>query len=163
MSRFSRTLRENRHVPPTPGWDDSPRDFCGVFGVYAPGQPVAHLTYKGLYALQHRGQESAGMAASDGDTVMVVKDMGLVTNAFDERKLAPLQGHLAIGHVRYSTTGTSSWTNAQPIFRPVGGAGFALGHNGNLTNTDELAAGLAVLPGMLGSGSDVTAELLQQR
>jgi amidophosphoribosyltransferase len=143
--------------------DDKPREACGVFGVYAPGQPVAHLTYKGLYALQHRGQESAGMAASDGDTVMVVKDMGLVTNAFDERKLAPLQGHLAIGHVRYSTTGTSSWTNAQPIFRPVGGAGFALGHNGNLTNTDELAAGIAVLPGMLGSDSDVIAELLQQR
>ena len=112
---------------------------CGVFGVYAPGQAVAHLTYLGLYALQHRGQESAGIAVSDGQTITVSKDMGLVTQVFDERRLAPLDGHLAIGHVRYSTTGSSSWRNAQPVYRSVGDAGFALGHNGNLTNTVELA------------------------
>ena len=104
-----------------------------------PGQPVAHLTYLGLYALQHRGQESAGIAVSDGETITVVKDMGLVTQVFDERRLAPLEGHLAIGHVRYSTTGSSTWRNAQPVYRSVGDAGFALGHNGNLTNTEELA------------------------
>src|SRR5919202_3414321 len=114
---------------------DSPREACGVFGVYAPGRPVAHLTYAGLYALQHRGQESAGMAVSDGDTITVVKDMGLVTHVFDERTLVPLQGDLAMGHVRYSTTGASSWGNAQPIYRSGRGSGFALGHNGNLVNT----------------------------
>ena len=123
-------------------------DACGVFGVYAPGQPVAHLTYLGLYALQHRGQESAGIAVSDGETITVVKDMGLVTQVFDERRLAPLEGHLAIGHVRYSTTGSSTWRNAQPVYRSVGDAGFALGHNGNLTNTDELAERLGMLPGI---------------
>jgi len=122
---------------------------CGVFGVYAPGQEVAHLAYLGLYALQHRGQESAGIAVSDGQTVTVVKDMGLVTQVFDERRLAPLVGHLAIGHNRYSTTGSSTWRNAQPIYRSVGEAGFALGHNGNLTNTAELAVRLGMLPGML--------------
>ena len=122
---------------------------CGVFGVYAPGQDVAHLTYLGLYALQHRGQESAGIAVSDGQTITVSKDMGLVTQVFDERRLAPLDGHLAIGHVRYSTTGSSSWRNAQPVYRSVGDAGFALGHNGNLTNTVELAEQLGMLPGLV--------------
>src|SRR3954470_7410996 len=121
---------------------------CGVFGVYAPGQPVAHLAYLGLYALQHRGQESAGIAVSDGQTITVVKDMGLVTQVFDERRLAPLEGHLAIGHNRYSTTGSSSWMNAQPVYRSVGDAGFALGHNGNLTNTVKLAERVGMLPGM---------------
>ncbi|MGZ8753364.1 MAG: amidophosphoribosyltransferase, partial [Acidimicrobiia bacterium] len=121
---------------------------CGVFGVYAPNQPVAQLTYLGLYALQHRGQESAGIAVSDGQNVTVVKDMGLVTQVFDERRLAPLEGHLAIGHVRYSTTGSSTWRNAQPVYRSVGDAGFALGHNGNLTNTAELASTLGMLPGL---------------
>ncbi|MET0921358.1 MAG: amidophosphoribosyltransferase [Acidimicrobiia bacterium] len=122
---------------------------CGVFGVYAPGQPVANLAYLGLYALQHRGQESAGIAVSDGEFVTVVKDMGLVTQVFDERQLAPLDGHLAIGHVRYSTTGSSTWRNAQPVYRSVGDAGFALGHNGNLTNTGDLAAQVGMLPGMV--------------
>src|SRR5256886_1032518 len=121
---------------------------CGVFGVYAPGQPVAHLAYLGLFALQHRGQESAGIAVSDGETITVVKDMGLVTQVFDERRLAPLDGHLAIGHNRYSTTGSSSWRNAQPVYRSVGDAGFALGHNGNLTNTVKLAERIGMLPGM---------------
>src|SRR6266704_2688672 len=108
---------------------------CGVFGVYAPGERVAYLTYLGLQALQHRGQESSGIAVSDGNVITVVKDMGLVTQVFDERRLAPLQGHLAIGHNRYSTTGSSNWRNAQPVYREVADAGFALGHNGNLTNT----------------------------
>jgi amidophosphoribosyltransferase len=164
MSRKRRTLREDGCVqPPPPVWDDAPRDFCGVFGVYAPGQPVAQLTYAGLYALQHRGQESAGLAVSDGDTITVVKDMGLVTNAFDSRTLAPLQGHLAIGHVRYSTTGSSSWENAQPIYRSVGEAGFALGHNGNLVNTASLALETGTLTGTVTSDSDVVAELVSAR
>ncbi|MCZ7527750.1 MAG: amidophosphoribosyltransferase [Acidimicrobiia bacterium] len=143
-------------------------EACGVFGVYAPGHPVADLTYLGLYALQHRGQESAGIAVSDGETITVVKDMGLVAQVFDERRLAPLQGHLAIGHVRYSTTGCSSWRNAQPLYRSVAEAGFALGHNGNLTNTAALADDLGMLPGMGVVGdagdsttdSDLVAELL---
>ncbi|MDQ6909979.1 MAG: amidophosphoribosyltransferase [Actinomycetota bacterium] len=142
--------------------DDHPKEACGVFGVYGPGQPVAYLTSQGLRALQHRGQESAGMAVSDGDSITVVKEMGLVTNVFDERNLVALQGHLAIGHCRYSTTGTSTWENAQPIFRRgVGDAEFALGHNGNLVNTKELARQTGVLPGMGGSDSEVVAELLQ--
>jgi amidophosphoribosyltransferase len=128
---------------------------CGVFGVYAPGQDVAHLTYLGLYALQHRGQESAGIAVSDGQTITVSKDMGLVSQVFDERRIAPLDGHLAIGHVRYSTTGSSSWRNAQPIYRSVGDAGFALGHNGNLTNTVELAEQLGMLPGLMSGEGDI--------
>src|SRR5262249_10569383 len=114
------------------GMDDQVREACGVFGVYAPGRPVADLTYLGLYALQHRGQESAGIAASDGEMITVVKDMGLVSQVFNELKLAPLDGHLAMGHVRYSTTGSSTWRNAQPVYRSVGDAGIALGHNGNL-------------------------------
>ncbi len=143
-------------------------EACGVFGVYAPGQPVATLTYLGLYALQHRGQESAGMAVSDGETITVVKDMGLVNQVFDERKLAPLEGHVSIGHVRYSTTGSSSWRNAQPIYRSVADAGFALAHNGNLTNTAILAQRLGMLPGMTEAvdvadsttDSDLVAELI---
>ena len=139
---------------------EHPKEACGVFGIYAPGHVVAQLTYLGLYALQHRGQESAGMAVSDGDTITVVKDMGLVAHAFDERKLAPLQGHLAIGHVRYSTTGSSTWGNAQPCYRNVGDAGIALGHNGNLVDTDKLAAEAGVLPGTVGNDSDLVAELI---
>jgi len=142
--------------------DDRIGEACGVFGVYAPGQPVAKLTYFGLFALQHRGQESAGIAVSDGQTITVVKDMGLVTQVFDERRLAPLQGHLAIGHVRYSTTGSSTWRNAQPVYRSSGDAGFALGHNGNLLNTTQLAERAGVLPGTITSDSDLMAELLEQ-
>ncbi len=140
--------------------DDHPRDACGVFGVYAPGAPVAHLTYDGLLMLQHRGQESAGMAVSDGDTITIVKDMGLVTNVFDDRTLAPLKGHLAIGHTRYSTTGSSTWRNAQPVYREPGESGFALGHNGNLTNTEALAREAGMLPGTVSSDSDLVAELI---
>ncbi len=140
--------------------DDTPKEACGVFGVRAPGQPVAHLTYLGLYALQHRGQEAAGMAVSDGDDITVVKDMGLVSNVFDERTLAPLTGFQAIGHTRYSTTGSSTWRNAQPVYRAVGPTGFALGHNGNLVNTEALADDAGMLPGVITSDSDLVAELL---
>jgi amidophosphoribosyltransferase len=136
------------------------KEACGVFGVYASGKNVAQLTFDGLYALQHRGQESAGMAVSDGEAVTVVKDMGLVTTVFDERTIACLPGHLAIGHTRYSTTGDSSWRNAQPVYRSVGLAGFALGHNGNLTNTADLGAEAGMLPGFVPSDSDLVAELL---
>jgi len=152
--------------PEAPGFDaadpeaDSPREACGIFGVHAPGQPVAHLTYLGLYALQHRGQESAGIGVSDGETVTVVKDMGLVSNAFDDRTLASLPGESAIGQTRYSTTGSSTWRNAQPVYRGVGEAEFALGHNGNLVNTEELAAAAGMLPGTVASDSDLVAELV---
>src|SRR5437879_5043366 len=121
--------------------DQPPKDACGVFGVWAPGEDVAKLTYFGLYALQHRGQEAAGMAVSDGSTVVVYKELGLVAQVFDESTLSALTGHLAIGHCRYSTTGSCTWENAQPSYRPAQhGGGIALGHNGNLTNTAELAA-----------------------
>ena len=136
------------------------REACGVFGVYAPGVEVAQLVYDGLFALQHRGQESAGMAVSDGETITVVKDMGLVTSVFDARALASLEGHLALGHVRYSTTGPSTWQNAQPVYRSDGHSGFALGHNGNLTNVAKLEADAGMLPGVLTSDSDVIGELL---
>lgn len=115
-----------------------PRDACGVFGVWAPGEEVAKLTYFGLFALQHRGQESAGIATSNGEQVMVYKDMGLVSQVFNEAALASLQGHLAIGHTRYSTTGSSSWRNAQPTLGRTAYGMVALGHNGNLTNTADL-------------------------
>jgi amidophosphoribosyltransferase len=140
-------------------FDDSMKEACGVFGVYAPGQAVAHLAFLGMYALQHRGQESAGMAVSDGDTIMVDKDMGLVSNVFNDRRLAALSGHIAIGHTRYSTTGSSTWQNAQPVYRS-GESQFALGHNGNLTNTELLAEGAGMLPGTVASDSDLVAELL---
>jgi len=143
-----------------PADGDTPKEACGVFGVYAPQQPVSHLCYLGLYALQHRGQESAGMAVSDGQTVTVVKDMGLVSNVFDDRTLAALTGHLAIGHTRYSTTGSSTWRNSQPVYRDVGEHTFALGHNGNLVNTEELVAEAGMLPGTVTSDSDLVAELL---
>ena len=113
--------------------------MCGVFGVWAPGEDVAKLTYFGLYALQHRGQESAGIAVSNGRQILVYKDMGLVSQAFDESTLDALKGHLAVGHCRYSTTGASTWHNAQPTFRPTADGSIALGHNGNLINTHELA------------------------
>ena len=123
--------------------DRGPQDACGVFGVWAPGEEVAKLTYFGIYTLQHRGQESAGIAVSDGRRITVFKDMGLVSQVFDEATLNSLRGHLAIGHTRYPTTGASVWQNAQPTFRPTATGGIALGHNGNLTNLDELEAWLA--------------------
>src|SRR5580700_2153826 len=120
--------------------DPPPRDACGVFGVWAPGEDVAKLAYYGLYALQHRGQESAGIAVSDGTRILVHKEMGLVAQVFDEPSLTTLTGHIAVGHCRYSTTGASVWANAQPTFRATATVSLALGHNGNLINTRELAA-----------------------
>lgn len=120
-----------------------PQDACGVFGIWAPGEDIANLTYYGLYALQHRGQEAAGMAVADGRTIVVFKELGLVAQVFDERTLSSLSGHLAVGHTRYSTTGSSTWENAQPSYRTAKlGGGVALAHNGNLTNILELAEGL---------------------
>jgi len=114
------------------------RDKCGVVGIYAPGEDVARLAYYGLYALQHRGQESAGIAISDGESVVVYKELGLVSQVFDELVLKSLQGHLAIGHVRYSTTGSSSWENAQPTYKSASAGQIALAHNGNLVNPVRL-------------------------
>ena len=118
--------------------EKGPQDQCGVFGVWAPGEEVAKLTYFGLYALQHRGQESAGIATSNGKKLTVYKDMGLVSQVFSESALESLLGHVAIGHTRYSTTGSSSWRNAQPTLGRTASGTVALGHNGNLTNTAEL-------------------------
>ena len=120
--------------------DDAPREECGVFGIYAPGEDVARLTYFGLFALQHRGQESAGIMVSDGSRVKWYKEMGLVTQIFDERTLSQLQGHIAIGHTRYSTTGSSVLRNAQPLHCAWGDGTVAVAHNGNLINTEELRA-----------------------
>jgi amidophosphoribosyltransferase len=119
--------------------DRAPQDACGVFGVWSPGEEVAKLAYFGLYALQHRGQESAGIAASDGTRIVVFKDMGLVPQVFNEPVLSTLRGHIAVGHCRYSTSGSSVWQNAQPTFRSTPAASLALCHNGNLINTLELA------------------------
>ena len=127
--------------------DHAPQDECGVFGVWAPGEEVAKLTFYGLYALQHRGQESAGIATSDGDRIFVYKDMGLVSQVFTESDLATLTGNLAIGHCRYSTTGSSTWNNAQPTLRATNHGTLALAHNGNLTNTGDLAETLANIEG----------------
>jgi amidophosphoribosyltransferase len=139
---------------------DQLKEACGVFAVYGPGLPVAQLTYLGLFALQHRGQEAAGMAVSDCETITVVKDQGLVASVFDERTLAGLSGDLAIGHTRYSTTGSSTWRNAQPSYRSVGDDEFALGHNGNLVNTATLATEAGMLEGTVTSDTDLVAELL---
>ncbi|MFS8520111.1 MAG: amidophosphoribosyltransferase [Micromonosporaceae bacterium] len=122
------------------------REECGVFGVWAPGEEVANLTYFGLHALQHRGQEAAGIAVSDGSGVVVYKDLGLVTQVFDAATLDSLRGHLAIGHTRYSTTGANTWENAQPTIRATGaGTTIALAHNGNLVNSAQLARRVAEL------------------
>jgi amidophosphoribosyltransferase len=122
--------------------------MCGVFGIRASDRDVARLTYFALYALQHRGQESAGIAVSDGRRIQAVRELGLVSQVFDETTLATLEGVAAVGHARYSTTGSSRWQNAQPVIRHRTGRTVALAHNGNLVNTtalrDELeAAGLS--------------------
>ena len=108
-----------------------------MFGAFAPGHDVARLAYFSLYALQHRGQESAGIATAEGGHITTMRDGGLVSQVFDEDKLRALQGDMAIGHVRYSTTGGGSWENAQPIWRDDGRE-LALAHNGNLTNAVDL-------------------------
>ena len=120
---------------------DGPRDECGVFGVFAPESEVARLAYFGLFALQHRGQESAGIATADNGHIMAMRDQGLVSQVFDEQRLRALQGDMAVGHVRYSTTGASSWENSQPVWR-ADKRELALAHNGNLINAVELHAEL---------------------
>ena len=117
--------------------------MCGVFGIRAPERDVARVTFFGLFALQHRGQESAGIAVSDRGRLTVLRDMGLVTQVFDEQKLRGLRGDAAIGHTRYSTTGSTHWANAQPLIQRGRGRTVALGHNGNLVNAAELRAELA--------------------
>ncbi|WP_030015259.1 amidophosphoribosyltransferase [Curtobacterium sp. S6] len=118
--------------------EKAPQDECGVFGVWAPGEDVATLTYFGLYALQHRGQESAGIATSNGDRISVYKDLGLVSQVFDETILGTLGGHMAIGHCRYATTGATTWANAQPTLGSTPHGTVSLAHNGNLTNSADL-------------------------
>ena len=117
---------------------DRPHEACGVFGIYAPGEAVARITFFGLYALQHRGQESAGIAVSDGQRATLHKEMGLVSQVFNEDNLRPLQGHIAIGHTRYSTADSSRRVNAQPFLLESALGPIAVAHNGNLVNTDEL-------------------------
>ena len=141
-----------------PGEDKGPQDACGVFGVWAPDEEVAKLTFYGLYALQHRGTESAGIATSDGERIVIFKDMGLVSQVFTEGDLATLKGNLAIGHCRYSTTGSSTWVNAQPTLRPTKYGTLALAHNGNLTNTGDLAELVQKLEGSATSMSGVTTD-----
>ncbi len=137
------------------------RDECGVFAVYARGEDIAKLCFYGLYALQHRGQESAGIAVSDGASILVSKDMGLVSQVFNEPRLATMQGHLGIGHVRYSTTGASTWDNAQPAFKVTpAGRGLALAHNGNLVNTAAVARDLGPGGQRCSTDSELLATLL---
>ena len=139
---------------------ESPREECGLFGVWAPGEEVARLAYFGLFAQQHRGQESAGIAVSDGQNLLVYKELGLVSQVFNEATLATLQGDLGIGHTRYSTTGSTTWENAQPAFKTDGRSSLALGHNGNLVNTAELAERVGRVPGRATTDSDIVATLL---
>lgn len=138
-------LRDNnvvREIMPGKSRGDSPEEACGVFGVYAPGEEVGRVTYFGLYALQHRGQESAGIAVTSGDGILVVKDMGLVSQVFDEKSFVSLRGEYAIGHVRYSTTGSTFWENAQPMYELTRRGPIAIAHNGNLVNTVQLRESL---------------------
>jgi amidophosphoribosyltransferase len=128
--------------------------MCGVFGIYGPERDVARLSYFGLFALQHRGQESAGIAVSDRGRLTVLREMGLVSQVFSEQKLRGLRGQVAIGHSRYSTTGSTHWTNAQPIVQHGRARTVALGHNGNLTNTGDLRAELVEEGVRLHSTSD---------
>jgi amidophosphoribosyltransferase len=141
---------------------ESPKEECGLFGVWAPGDDVARLTYFGLFAQQHRGQESAGIAVADDHNILVYKDLGLVSQVFNEATLTTLHGDLAVGHTRYSTTGSNTWDNAQPVFKTDGVHSIALGHNGNLVNTSELArrvrgAGLAT------TDSDIVTTMIADR
>src|SRR3712207_4905387 len=128
--------------------------MCGLFGIRAPERDVARVAYFGLFALQHRGQESAGIAVSDGGRMTVVRDMGLVPQVFTEQTLRGLHGDLAIGHTRYSTTGSTKWANAQPLIHHGRTRTVALAHNGNLTNTLELREELTAAGLRLGSTSD---------
>jgi amidophosphoribosyltransferase len=141
---------------------ESPKEECGLFGVWAPGDEVARLTYFGLFAQQHRGQESAGIAVSDGSNILVYKDLGLVSQVFNEATLTTLHGDLAVGHTRYSTTGSTTWDNAQPVFKTDGVHSIALGHNGNLVNTSELA-GRVRGAGLATTDSDIVTTMIADR
>jgi amidophosphoribosyltransferase len=142
---------------------ESPKEECGLFGVWAPGEEVARLIYFGLFAQQHRGQESAGMAVSDGQNLLVYKELGLVSQVFNEATLGTLQGDLGIGHTRYSTTGSTTWENAQPAFKTDGHRSLALGHNGNLVNTSEVAERAGGTAGRATTDSDLVATLVARR
>ena len=133
---------------------DELNEECGIFGVWAPDRDVARLTYFGLRALQHRGQESAGIASGDGGTVMVRKDLGLVSHVFSNADIDALSGQLAIGHVRYGTAGAKSWEASQPHLSTIGDVIVALAHNGTLVNTDELRRQLIELGVPFNSNSD---------
>ena len=143
MSAAAASVKPTMPLDPRPEDRDGPRDECGVFGIYAPGHEVSRLSYFALFALQHRGQESAGIAAADrGGNIMTRRELGLVSQVFSENDLRTLAGELAIGHVRYSTTGSNAWENSQPVQRSEGTNGsrreIALAHNGNLINALEL-------------------------
>ncbi len=140
--------------------ESKPRDACGVFGIFGPGEDVSRLTYFGLFALQHRGQESAGIAVSDGREMTLYREMGLVFQVFDEETLSRLQGDLAIGHTRYSTSGTSSLVNAQPMVAEWRGGKIALAHNGNLVNALELRRELEAEGTSFAASSDSEVMLL---
>jgi amidophosphoribosyltransferase len=145
---------------PLPG-GDAAQEACGVTGIYAPGQDVARLAYFALYALQHRGQESAGIAVSDGHSIECYREMGLISSIFDEDVLAKLTGYIAVGHTRYSTTGSSIVLNAQPLLEQTEIGEIALAHNGNLTNTDDLRASLTPGTKLLAtSDSEVFGKLI---
>ena len=147
---------------PLPG-GDTLHEACGVVGIYAPGFDVARLAFFGLYALQHRGQESAGIAVSDGASIVCHREMGLLSSIFDEEILARLQGYIAVGHTRYSTTGSSVVVNAQPLLERASFGDVALAHNGNLTNTDELRQSLLPETTLQAtSDSDVLAKAIVQ-
>jgi amidophosphoribosyltransferase len=138
---------------------ESPKEECGLFGVWAPGDDVARLAYFGLFAQQHRGQESAGIAVSDGTNILVYKDLGLISQVFNEATLTTLYGDLAIGHTRYSTTGSTTWDNAQPVFKTDGVHSVALGHNGNLVNTSDLADAVG-RGGLATTDSDIVTTMI---
>ena len=131
--------------------------MCGVFGIRSDERDVARLAYFGLFALQHRGQESAGIAVSEGGRITVVREMGLVARVFDEEKLQALPGEVAVGHTRYSTTGGVHWSNAQPVMHRSPVRTVALGHNGNLVNTAALRHELIEAGVRLGTSSDTEA------
>jgi amidophosphoribosyltransferase len=152
-----------RLAPAIPEPADHPEEACAVFGIYAPGEEAARMAYFGLHALQHRGQESAGIAVADGSSVMATKDRGLVTQVFNESTLASLEGHIAIGHARYSTSGGfSSWEAAQPHLSAIDDSIIALAHNGTLVNTNHLRARLLDLGISFRSATDseVAAKLI---
>src|SRR6185437_4615987 len=135
--------------------------MCGITGIFAPGRDAARLAYFALYALQHRGQESAGIAAADGGTIRSHKEMGLLGAIFDEEILSQLSGYVAVGHTRYSTTGSSIVVNAQPLLERTELGDFAFAHNGNVTNTDALRETLSPTTVLQASSdSEVLAKLL---